>query len=338
MSHSGFYARLSAARQDSSELNDCVRRIVHQLQTKNTDENRPGMLLGKIQSGKTRGFIGVIALAFDEGFDIAIIMTKGTKTLAKQTVKRLREDFKAFREEDLLDVHDIMEMPDLNQWEIERKLIIVAKKQKQNLARLLKLFGETRPELAGKKVLIVDDEADLASIRFKSNKDSDEIEQGTIAEQIDELRRTIQASAFLQVTATPYSLYLQPEDYEPQSDGNFTFEPKRPAFTELLPIHHAYVGGDQYFGDHASDEPEFYLWHEVPRDELDALRKADRRVIKRDLYLAGAKVAALRHAIATFVVGVVVRNHQLRAAGTPSKKFSLIIHIETSRSSQTWQK
>jgi len=54
------------------------------------------MLLGKIQSGKTRAFIGVIALAFDNDYDIAIILTKGTKVLAQQTYERLVDDFKDF--------------------------------------------------------------------------------------------------------------------------------------------------------------------------------------------------------------------------------------------------
>jgi Z1 domain-containing protein len=334
----GLYERLAAQRGDSADLISCVYQVVEKLKTVSTDGGRPGMLLGKIQSGKTRGFIGTIAAAFDDGFDIAIVLTKGTKALSQQTVKRLRDDLKAFRDEDVLDVHDIMAMPELNQWEIERKLIIVAKKQKQNLVRLLKLFQEDRPELAGKRVLIVDDEADLASVRFRAVRESDDPEQGIVADQIDKLRRTIHTCAYLQVTATPYSLYLQPKDYEATEHSDFVFEPKRPAFTELLPIHRAYVGGDQYFGDHDPGELEYYLWHEVSREELDALRKADRRVVKSDLYLTGAKIEALRHAVIAFVVGVVVRNEQLRASGKPSKKFSLIVHIETKRSAQTWQK
>jgi hypothetical protein len=44
-----------------------------------TNLDRPGMLLGKIQSGKTKTFIAILALAFDNGFDGAIILTKGTK-------------------------------------------------------------------------------------------------------------------------------------------------------------------------------------------------------------------------------------------------------------------
>jgi hypothetical protein len=46
---------------------------------------QPGMLLGKVRSGKTKTFMGAIALAFDNGFDVCVVLTKGTKALAKQT-------------------------------------------------------------------------------------------------------------------------------------------------------------------------------------------------------------------------------------------------------------
>ena len=54
-----------------------------------TSTKKPGILLGKVQSGKTRTFLGVMALAFDNGYDIAIILTKGTKPLTEQTLKEI---------------------------------------------------------------------------------------------------------------------------------------------------------------------------------------------------------------------------------------------------------
>jgi hypothetical protein len=54
------YGRLSKSRgNDSQELVDVVKRGVGQLLTTSTDARKPGMLLGKIQSGKTRGFLGI---------------------------------------------------------------------------------------------------------------------------------------------------------------------------------------------------------------------------------------------------------------------------------------
>ena len=85
----GFYARLRDTREDDEALAACIDRVVKQLEDTSTSGDRPGMLLGKIQSGKTRAFVGVIARAFDRGFDIAVVFTKGTKTLSAQTVARL---------------------------------------------------------------------------------------------------------------------------------------------------------------------------------------------------------------------------------------------------------
>jgi hypothetical protein len=54
----------------------CIQQTVERLLSVETSAAQPGMLLGKIQSGKTKTFLGVIALAFDSGFDIAVILTK----------------------------------------------------------------------------------------------------------------------------------------------------------------------------------------------------------------------------------------------------------------------
>lgn len=334
----GFYDRLKASRGDDAALENCIRNVVHKLKTTSTDLGRPGMLLGKIQSGKTRAFLGVIALAFDQGFDVAIVLTKGTKTLAKQTVKRVGGDFDAFRREDAIEVYDIMSVPSLTTWEVdEHKLVFVVKKEHRNLDRLKTLFEVTQPLLGRKKVLIIDDEADFASVRFTKRKGQSEVDQGTIAEQLDDLRRSLKQPAFLQVTATPYSLYLQPDDYKPKSSNNFTYEPKRPAFTELLPIHAAYVGGDHYFGAHTEDEPEYYLWHPVEETELSALKREDRRRVRSGEALISPRVEALRHGVVTFLVGAIIRRTQQKEANTQPGKFAMIVHIETARSSHKWQ-
>jgi hypothetical protein len=339
----GFYARLKAERDragqpDTADYDACVRETVDELISRETSSSHPGMLLGKIQSGKTRAFLGIIALAFDNGFDVAIVLTKGTRTLGNQTVSRIARDFKPFREENALQVFDILKIPALTQWEIEQqKLIIVAKKEHNNMRRLIELFAAKHPELRNKRVLIVDDEADFASIRFTKKRGSDDIEQGRIANQMDELRRELTRPSFLQVTATPYALYLQPDEYEVPTGANMTFEPKRPAFTKLVPVHSAYVGGDQYFGDHDEAEPEYYLWHEVQQDELDALKKEDRRRFSIEDVLATPKVKALRSAIANFVTAGAIRRLHQKADGQRPKHYAMIVHVETARSAHAWQ-
>lgn len=88
--------------------------------------------LVKKQSGKTRSFIGVTALAFDNGYDLAIILTKNSNALARQTVARMQQEFTAFKDDDIVDIFDIMCIPqELSRFELDKKLIIVVKKEKE---------------------------------------------------------------------------------------------------------------------------------------------------------------------------------------------------------------
>lgn len=124
-----FYKKLTENPEFyGDEEKKCIEEIVQNISQNNTTEERPGMLLGKIQSGKTKTFLGAIALAFDKGFSIAVILTKGTKVLCKQTVARVKNDFKIFIDNDELEVFDILDMIDLTKYELNKKLIIISKK------------------------------------------------------------------------------------------------------------------------------------------------------------------------------------------------------------------
>lgn len=144
-----FYRGLSEKNNYEPETKQCIENTVTNLLDKETSLNRPGMLLGKIQSGKTRTFIGITALSFDNGFDVAIVLTKGTKALAQQTYQRLKSEFYEFDQEDDVQIFDIMNLPDnLSQWELDQKLLFVVKKQKDNLKRLHTALFDQYPELA----------------------------------------------------------------------------------------------------------------------------------------------------------------------------------------------
>jgi RecG-like helicase len=134
----------------NTELRTCIEETVKKLAENETDVTKPGMLLGKIQSGKTRTFIGIMALAFDRGYDMVIILTKGTKVLTEQTYQRLDKVFEKFIESDSLRLYNIMATPEeLTTYIRSKKLIFVAKKQKDNLNRIVDLF--TKYEDFGRK-------------------------------------------------------------------------------------------------------------------------------------------------------------------------------------------
>lgn len=112
------------------------------------------MLLGRIQSGKTRAFVGAIAIAFDNGFDIAIVLTKGTVALTTQTVTRLRADLADSVQPREVIIEDIRHLPELAQWEQGRKLIFVCKKETRNLQRLGDVMLRTYPDFVRRRVHI----------------------------------------------------------------------------------------------------------------------------------------------------------------------------------------
>lgn len=331
--HGEIFNRLIEKRNDAKDLILCMEEAVDKLLQKETSSQNPGILLGKIQSGKTRAFIGIMALSFDNGYDVAIILTKGTKALLKQTVQRMEGDFADFIQEDKIDVFDVMVMPDnLTAYERNKKLIIIVKKEVNNMKRILEKLASVYPDLREKKILIVDDEADYASISFR--KHAEAIEVGRISSQIDELRSIVKKVDYLQVTATPYSLYLQPSIVE----DKVKFLPKRPAFTVLLPKHSDYIGGEFYFSE-SEDENSIahFIFEEVTVDERDVLKEPDARRLKLDDVVSSNKIKVLRKAIVNFLVGAIIRRKQQIDNGEPQKKYAFIAHSEIHRNSHGWQ-
>ena len=51
-----------------------------------------GLVVGRVQSGKTRNYIGLILKAFDEGWNFVIVITSDRNTLADQTIKRIVDE------------------------------------------------------------------------------------------------------------------------------------------------------------------------------------------------------------------------------------------------------
>jgi hypothetical protein len=322
----------------SSDTFHCAEETVAELLQKATSSDHPGMLLGKVQSGKTRTFISILALAFDNGFDIAIVLSKNSKALIEQTAKRLNSEFKMFVDDGELDIYDIMHAPDsFGVFELDSKLIFVAKKQDDNLRRLIDLFKKNKL-MAEKRTLIIDDEADNASIGY--TKKAGLIEANKIASKINDLRSVIQSSSFLQVTATPYSLYLQPNEIEVANV--LTFKPTRPAFTKLVPVPAEYVGGETYFGESAKSEAdtlESLIHHTVDHREFERLKKPDARSLKIDQVLTSPAIRGFRAAIINFIVGGCIQRINRTNAGEKSKKlrFSFLLHSEAGKEAHSWQ-
>lgn len=317
----------------------CAEDTVSKLLSQQTTSESPLMLLGKVQSGKTRTFISTIALAFDNRFDISIVLSKNSKALLQQTLERLRSELKEFIDNHELEVYDILHTPnEFTKYELdETKLLFVAKKQDNNLKRLIELF-RNNPDMRKRRVLFIDDEADNASIGYAKSEGL--VEARKIAKQISDLRSLIEVSSYLQVTATPYSLYLQPTEFDLSNVTDF--KPIRPAETQLVPVGDGYVGGEIYFGEsaqHDDETLETLIHHTVNHEEFERLKKADARSLKLSEILTSNKIVGYRTALVNFFVGSCIQRLNGQENGTPLKKlkFSFLLHSEASRIAHQWQ-
>ncbi|NOJ08291.1 Z1 domain-containing protein [Vibrio splendidus] len=210
-----------------------------------------------------------------------------------------------------------------------------SKKQKDNFSRLIELFQNADYGFDTKRTLIIDDEADYASVGYKKNKDK-EIEANLAAHELDKLRKLNDKTSFLQVTATPYSLYLQPESIKVQ--GN-VFQPVRPAFTELVPVNKGYIGSDFYFEN--DDDPGtvgHHLHCEISKKELLTLKKEDGRRFKLKEALTSDSIVGVRSAVINFIVGGAIRQLQDEQSDNKLRKLSCLVHTEVRKTSHNWQK
>ncbi len=279
--------------------------------------NKPIMMLGKIQSGKTRAYTGLIALAFDNDFDMIFILTKNSKALINQTVSRMKKEFSEFIRKYEVVVSDIMKSNSrVSGYQLEQKNIIVAKKEKNNINRLIEFIkdysiGEK------KKCLIIDDEADTTGIGYNKVKGEDEYTLRMVSSKVNEMRGTLDGCVFVEVTATPYALYLQPD-----FDESEEIHPIKPLNTVLVPWGEEYIGGEYYFIESKDEtspasllfEPVSAKEHEIVSDQKRKGKKSkieDKRTFKvEEILTREDKLPIFKRGILNFFVGVIVLKYK----------------------------
>ena len=341
----------------------CIEETACELMKKEPDADEPCLLLGKIQCGKTDTFENIIGLCFDKGIDIAIVLTKGTKTLTQQTIKRLQKDFKPLtpnnstKQRAGVEIQDIMDIhrTGMSKQRVDSyKQIIVCKKESTNMKHLINLFTAKCPWLKEKKVLVVDDEADFASRNYRKahrtpliNSDGEAVAQDSnyslaiISDQIDEFRHIPTFCRYLQVTATPYSLYLQPQGELNLYDGKTSTQKKvmpfRPRYTGLVPTHKRYIGGEQYFGEPSKNKESMYshLFHCLTQECVDIMGKKDERYITGGV--ASAKIYGLTSALASYFMATAIRRID-QCGKTKIYNSSALIHVEVAKRYHEWQR
>lgn len=345
------YPHFCAQNKYSEDLKKCIEGTVDNLFALNLDveeARKPGLLLGKIQSGKTRAFVGCMALAFDRGVDACIILTKGTNALVEQTIQRMNWDFRdckrnaRHKQFPTVAIYDIMKKRTIKRALINKeKNVFIAKKEDDNMRCLIDLFHNS--EFKEKRILIIDDEADFVSRSFRQNKAG--VKEGVIAGLIDDLVMGLPNCRYLQVTATPYSLYLQPDEWVDVDNGSGKVMPFRPRFTSIVPTYAQYIGSKQYFELSANANSMYsYLHHAVdsrcitrliPKKKNEGKRQRKGAILNNVTNTPDLK--DLRWSIMHYFTASAIRELQEERETGNSYNTSFVMHVGIDKEAHEWE-
>lgn len=232
-----------------------------------------GLVLGYVQSGKTTNFTAVIAKAADAGYRLFIVLSGMHDALRQQTQDRLNEQLWERNSNiwhRLTDEEDFRPTANVDALLSTRRqcVLAVVKKNGYRLEALKKWLFSARPEvLAACPVLIIDDEADQATV----NTAKPDRQPSRINGLIREIVNKVPKSAYVGYTATPFAnVLIDPSDYQDLYPRDFIIDLPRP-----LP----YIGPEAIFGREALDFDDTDLGDDghdfvrsIPVDELDDLK------------------------------------------------------------------
>lgn len=246
-----------------------------------------GIVIGYVQSGKTLSFTSLTALASDNGFKVVIILAGIKKNLLLQTTKRLKKDlltettnsqiYKVFQGPKKEDNHHMRIANSLRQRN-QPTILITVLKHYDHINELTEIFQsqEVKTVLKGKGVLIIDDEADQASLNTYARKNSkspdwEDEEYSSTYSSILNLKASLENHTYIQYTATPQGpLLINLMDL------------LSPKFHVVLTPGKSYTGGKVFFVENKNlilTIPKHEVFHnkhndlnECPQTLIDALQ------------------------------------------------------------------
>lgn len=213
---------------DPQVLDDIRENTLHILGRCNNPEdwgeNKQGLVYGMVQSGKTASMINLISMGLIAGYKLIIILAGDKNSLRKQTQKRIEQ---AFKLENGINPDSKIHSPttkddfsatglrytgsfrtnDLVRGRPQYSTIIVMKKETHHLNALIQQIQEVHKLCnrtdgldmeANFPTLILDDEADYASIDRNPGGDPSKIHSDLVA-----LRNSIPRNCYVAYTATP---------------------------------------------------------------------------------------------------------------------------------------
>lgn len=218
-----------------------------------------GLALGYIQSGKTTAISALIAAAADCGYRVVIAILGSTNLLLEQNEARLDEALELGSRTDyawskVANPSGRDGAAEISNWLNKNRVVLIPViKNATRLRALAKALSLMAEEARDVPVLIVDDEADQASLNTRVK---DGLESSTF-QAIGALRAAVPNHLYVQFTATPYApLLLEDNDH------------LRPDFVELLQPGPGYTGGREFFVDNADSVIRLVPTHDEQKSSL----------------------------------------------------------------------
>lgn len=213
------------------------------------DATRKGLVMGNVQSGKTRHFAGVIARAMDAGYRFVIVLSGINNNLREQTQSRLDHDLfidpVSWVHLTRTDDTDFEKEPNL-QATLGRKSQLwgcaVVKKNKTRLENLRWSLSQMPIEARRRcPILIIDDEADQATPNSQADRDK----ISAINKKLRKIWKLVAVGSYVAYTATPFAnVLMDPEDSEDLFPSDFVYS---------LEPGDGYFGAERVFGLASSD-------------------------------------------------------------------------------------
>lgn len=174
-----------------ADVNSTMGRINELLMHKTGASPRvTGLVVGRVQSGKTRNYVGLALKAIDEGWNTIIVLTSCSTALADQTEERLVTDFhhaglRRGRFFEQLNFRSPNPVPEPVSLGVDDYVYVgVAMKQRDNLDHILNWLGDYPERVRHMRLMLIDDEADNATPDSNSGKDN-QLDDDDIDELVD---------------------------------------------------------------------------------------------------------------------------------------------------------
>ncbi|MCL1969704.1 MAG: Z1 domain-containing protein [Bacteroidetes bacterium] len=309
--------------------------------------DKKGLVVGQVQSGKTANYTGLICKAADAGFNMIIVLAGLHNNLRSQTQHRLDEDFlgfdtkhdRAWRQDEnnrigvgVLDRNNtaisittidsdfkksLTDSAGGISFDVSNPILLVIKKNSTVLKRLNTWLLSQAEEISGEKkitnksLLIIDDEADNASINTKKTGETPTAINNWIRKTIGHFYRF----GYVGYTATPFANIFIPLDKDDLFPRDFIIN---------IPAPSNYIGPDKIFGTSLEAD-------ETNDDLLPVVHKIDKAEYEmyfQDSHKKNSKIPdslpeSLKTAIKCFIIVCAIRI----ARGQENKHNSMLIHI-----------